>query len=47
MNLICKNYFEKRLKHRTETVEALLSGHPRDAIKMSVTGTGRLREWSS
>ena len=29
------------------TVEALVSGHPRDAIKMSVTGAGRLREWFS
>ena len=29
------------------TVEALESGHPRDAIKMSVTGAGRLREWFS
>ena len=27
------------------TVEALVSGHPRDGIKMSVTGAGRLREW--
>ena len=29
------------------TVEALVSGHPRDGIKMSVTGAGRLREWFS
>ena len=29
------------------TVEALVSGHPRDAIKMSVTGAGRIREWFS
>ena len=29
------------------TVEALVSGHPRDAIKMSVTGAGRLQEWFS
>ena len=31
------------------TVEALESGHPRptDAIKMSVTGAGRLRKWFS
>ena len=26
------------------TVEALVSGHPRDAKKVSVTGAGRLRE---
>ena len=26
------------------TVEALVSGHPRDAKKLSVTGAGRLRE---
>ena len=29
------------------TVEALVSGHPTDAIKMSVTGAGRLRKWFS
>ncbi|KAL9958854.1 hypothetical protein ACROYT_G035924, partial [Oculina patagonica] len=29
------------------TVEALVSGHPRDAKKVSVTGAGRLREWFS
>ena len=29
------------------TVKALVSGHPRDGIKMSVTGAGRLREWFS
>ena len=29
------------------TVEALVSGHPRDAKKVSVTGVGRLREWFS
>ena len=29
------------------TVEALASGHPRDAKKVSVTGAGRLREWFS
>ena len=28
-------------------VEALVSGHPRDAIKMSVTGAGCLQEWLS
>ena len=27
------------------TVEALVSGHPRNAKKVSVTGAGRLREW--
>ena len=27
------------------TVEALVSGHPRDAKKVFTTGTGRLREW--
>ena len=31
----------------TDTVKALVSGHPRDGIKMSVTGAGRLREWFS
>ena len=29
------------------TVEALVSGHPQDAKKVSVTGAGRLREWFS
>ncbi len=29
------------------TVEALVSGHPRDGKKVSVTGAGRLREWFS
>ncbi len=29
------------------TVEALVSGHPRDAKKVSVTGAGRLPEWLS
>ena len=29
------------------TVEALVSGHPRDAKKVFATGTGRLREWFS
>jgi len=29
------------------TVEALVSGHPRDAKKVFETGTGRLREWFS
>ncbi len=29
------------------TVEALVSGHPREAKKVSVTGAGRLREWFS
>ena len=35
------------LLYFTTTVEALVSGHPPDAIKMSVTGAGRLREWFS
>ncbi len=30
-----------------DTVEALVSGHPRDVKKVSVTGVGRLREWFS
>ena len=29
--------------HFSNTVEALVSGHPRDAMKVSVTGAGRLR----
>ncbi len=29
------------------TVKALLSGHPRDAKKVSATGADRLREWFS
>ena len=29
------------------TVKALVSGHPRDAKKVSATGAGRLREWFS
>ena len=29
------------------TVEALVSGHPRDAKKVSVTGDGRLQECKS
>ena len=29
------------------TVEALVSGHPWDTEKVSVTGAGRLREWFS
>ena len=29
------------------TVEALVSGHPRNVKKVSVTGAGRLREWFS
>ena len=34
-----------RLQRRLfDTVEALVSGHPRDAKKVSVTGAGRLRE---
>ena len=28
-------------------VEVLVSGHPRNAEKVFVTGTGRLREWFS
>ena len=32
---------------KSNTVKALVSGHPRDGIKMSVTGAGRLREWFS
>ena len=29
------------------TLEALVRGNPRDAMKMSVIGAGRLREWFS
>ncbi len=29
------------------TVEVLVSGHPQDVKKVSVTGAGRLREWFS
>ena len=32
---------------QTSVDAALVSGHPRDAKKMSVTGAGRLREWCS
>ena len=32
---------------QTSVDAALVSGHPRDAKKMSVTGAGRLREWFS
>ena len=32
-------------KPNNNTVEALVSGHPRDAKKVSVTAAGRLREW--
>ena len=32
---------------KTYTVEALVSGNPRDGKKVSVTGAGRLREWLS
>ncbi len=32
---------------KIDTVEALVSGHPRDAKKVSVTGAGRLPEWFS
>ena len=30
--------------YNISTVEALVSGHPRDAKKVSVNGAGRLRE---
>ena len=50
----CMNTWEKMQEHFLEeefdlrnTVKALVSGHPRDGIKMSVTGAGRLREWFS
>ena len=29
------------------TVEALVSGNPRDAKKVSITGAGHVREWFS
>ena len=32
---------------KTYTVEALVSGDPRDGKKVSVTGADRLREWFS
>ena len=35
---------QKRYKH---TVEALVSGHPRDAKKVFVTGAGHLREFKN
>ena len=42
------NVLKKFNRHSIiNTVEALVSGHPRDAIKVSVTGAGRLREWFS
>ena len=41
-----KSTAEVRRLNQT-TVEALVSGHPRDAKKVSVTGAGRLREWFS
>ena len=31
-------------KNRNNTVEALVSGHPRDVKKVSITGAGCLRE---
>ncbi len=31
----------------SSTVEALISGHPRDAEKVSISGAGRLPEWFS
>ena len=34
-------------KAATNTVEALVSGHPQDEIKMSITGASRLLEWFS
>ena len=34
----------KPVVNKYDTVEALVSGHPRDVIKMSVTGAGCLRE---
>ena len=33
--------------YKPTTVEALISGHPRDAKKVSVTGAECLREWFS
>ena len=34
-------------KAATNTVEVLVSGHPRNEIKISVTGASRLLEWFS
>ena len=31
-------------KNRNNTMEALVSGHPREVKKVSITGAGRLRE---
>ena len=39
-----KNEIQNETSRFYATVEALVSRHPRDAIKMSVTGAGRLRE---
>ena len=44
---VCFLMFTSNDTYRLATVKALVSGHPRDGIKMSVTGAGRLREWFS
>ena len=42
-----ENYLSRSVNVKSDTVKAIVSGHPRDAIKMSVTGPDRLREWFS
>ena len=37
----------KEMYNNSITVEALVSGHPRDTKKVSVTGDGRLQECKS
>ena len=44
---IVANFQVLVIPSKLTTVEALVSGHPRDGIKMSLTGAGRLREWFS